>query len=156
MEVLELKRGFNLFERGKRSMLHIPDTTPTDLLTCLWDGHRKPIPLHGGACFCFTVLTAFVMGDYETWKPSRFSNSTSKPPGQYSPSTLRKKTPSEDYFFYNLPKDEEATLLLLTQVLEYFSLICLQETTSRLFPLPWKYLHHSPSDPRFYKWLFLN
>lgn len=31
-------------------------------------GHRKSIPLHGEACFCFTVFAAFVMGDYETWK----------------------------------------------------------------------------------------
>lgn len=69
---------------------------------------------------------------------------------------FQKKLTVRTTFFYNLPKDEEAPLPLLAQVLEYFSLICLQETTSQLFPLPRKYLHHSLPDPRFYKWLVLN
>lgn len=56
---------------------------------------------------------------------------------------------------HNLPKEKEAALPLLAQALEYFSLTCLQETTFQFLPLPEYHLHHSLSDPKFHRWLFL-
>lgn len=96
------------------------------------------------------------MGDYETRKTLQTQQLHFQTSWMLLTQRFQKKTPSEDYFFYNLPKDEEATSPLLAQVLEYSSLTCLQETTSWLIPLTGKYMHHSLSDPRFHMWLFLN
>lgn len=119
------------------------------LLTCPWGEHRKSM---GELAFVSQLLSWVIMRPEKLSRPSNCTSDLL----DAAHSALPEKTHSEDYFFYNLPKDEEAPLPLLAQVLEYFSLICLQETTSQLLPLPRKYLHHSLPDPRFYKWLVLN